>query len=135
MVYSKGGLKVETSSKTADTMNGTILVAAANQKPASSCTFEIYYVTKSTAGSAIITKAQAVHYVGLQQNRDSNMPHCSSYGCSNNIGKYGITALSLLLPFESTKELKQWFSGRYLLISILPTTCLTLWFYTLFDQI
>ena len=24
---------------------------------------------------------------------------------------------------------------RYLLISILPTTCLTLWFYTLFDQI
>ena len=24
---------------------------------------------------------------------------------------------------------------RYLIISILPTTCLTLWFYTLFDQI
>ena len=39
------------------------------------------------------------------------MPHWSSYGCSNNTGKYSITALSLFLPFESTRELKQWSSG------------------------
>ena len=58
MVYSESGLVVEKSSKTTDTMNRIILVAAANQKPASSCTLEIYYVTKSTAGLAVITESQ-----------------------------------------------------------------------------
>ena len=78
-------------------MNGTILVAAANQKPASVCTLETYYFTESTAGSAVITKeakAQGVPYVGLQRNRESNMPHCSSHSYSNSTGKYSISELS-----------------------------------------
>jgi len=56
VVYSEYGFKLETSSKSTHTMNGTILVAAANQKPASICILEKYYVTESTAGSYVITK-------------------------------------------------------------------------------
>ena len=84
-------------------MNGTILVVAANQKPASICTLVKYYVTELTADSAVLTKESQVPYDGLQRNRNSNMPHCVSYGCSNNTGKYSIIELSFLLPFESTR--------------------------------
>ena len=40
MVYSESNLKVEKSSKTTDTMNGTILGDATNKNPASICTLE-----------------------------------------------------------------------------------------------
>jgi len=56
VVYSESGLKVEKSSKTTNTMNRTTLVTAANQKLASNSTLEKYYVTRSFAGSAVMTK-------------------------------------------------------------------------------
>ena len=37
-------------------MNGTILVDATNQNPASICALEKQYVTLSTAGSAVVIK-------------------------------------------------------------------------------
>ena len=40
VVYSESGFKVEKSCKTTDAMNGTILVDATNQNPASNCTLE-----------------------------------------------------------------------------------------------
>ena len=40
VVYSENGFKMEKSSKITNTINGTILVAAANQKPVSVCTLE-----------------------------------------------------------------------------------------------
>ena len=48
-----------------DTMNGTILVAAANQKPVS--LLEKYYVTESIAGSALITKKSQVQSGALRR--------------------------------------------------------------------
>ena len=59
--------------------------------------------SKKTSGSL------KVPYVGLQRNRDSNMPHCSSYACSNSTWKYSINKL-LCYPLNRT-ELKQWSSG------------------------
>ena len=47
-----------------------------------------------------------VPYVGLEQNHDSNMPHCSSHSCSNCTGKDSLSELSILLPFDSTKTEK-----------------------------
>ena len=58
VVYSENGLKVKKSSKTTDTMNGTILFDATNQNPASICKS---HVTVPSPGSAIITESQAVH--------------------------------------------------------------------------
>ena len=57
MVYSESGLKVKQSSKTTDTMNGTILVDATNQNPASICTLE-KNVTEPTTGGALCYKIQ-----------------------------------------------------------------------------
>ena len=59
MVYPESGLKTGKSIKITDTMNRTILVATANQKPASICILEKYYVTKSTAGSTVTDTVSA----------------------------------------------------------------------------
>ena len=108
MVYSESGLKVDKSSKTTDTINGTILVDATNQNPASICTLEKYYVTESTAGSAVITmESQVVPYVCLQRNCDSNMPHFSWYNCTNNKVKHSISELSFLID-QRTERVAQW---------------------------
>ena len=50
-----------------------------------------------------------VPYVGLQRNRDSNKPHCSSYACSNITLKDSIGKLSFCYP-SNRPELKQWSS-------------------------
>ena len=64
------------------------------------------YVTMSTASSAVITKeSQAV------RNHDSNMPHCSSYSCSNSTGKDSISELFCCCYPLNRPELKQWSSG------------------------
>jgi len=55
-------------------------------------------------------KVLKVPYVCLQQNRDSNMPHCSSYACSNSTVKDSINKLSFGYPLNRP-ELKQWPSG------------------------
>ena len=71
-LHLQSNLFIKKSSKTIDTMNRTILVAAANQKPASICILEntTSLVQLSQQSRA---KAQPVPYVGLQWNRDSNM--------------------------------------------------------------
>ena len=50
-----------------------------------------------------------VPYIDLQWNRDSNMPHCTSYICSNGAGKDSISKLSFCYPLNQP-ELKQWSS-------------------------
>ena len=61
-----GGLKVEKSSRTTDTMKGTMLVAAANKK--NQLLFAFWKNTTSpTAGSAVITKESQGPSVALHQ--------------------------------------------------------------------
>ena len=59
-----------------------------------------YYVTEPTASSTVIRKESQGPSVGLQRNRDSNMPNCFSNACSNSTEKYSISELSFLLAFE-----------------------------------
>jgi len=110
MVYSESSFKVEKSSKTTDTMKGTILVDATNQTQLLFAPWKIIRHGADCCSAVIIKESQAIPYVGLQRNRDSNMPHCSSYGCTNSTGKDSTSEL-YFVSFESTRELKQWFSG------------------------
>ena len=64
------------------------------------------YVTVPTASSTVITKeSQAVPHVGLQRNHESNMPHCSSYGCTNKTGKtVSVSCLFVILSIDQRTE-------------------------------
>ena len=101
--YSESGLNVEKSSKsTTDNTNGTILVHATNQNTASVCAFQNIIRHRivcwfSSNNNRDPSRSLKVSYVGLQRNRDSNMPQCSSYACSTSSGKDTISKLSLLL--------------------------------------
>ena len=70
-------------------MNGPILVHATNQNPASICTLEKVLGHKVVCWISCHNREPSgllkVPYVGLQRNRNSNMPHCSSYTCSKTV--------------------------------------------------
>ena len=44
-----------------------------------------------------------VPYVSLQRNCDNNMPHCSSYACSNSTVKDSISKLFFCYPLKLTR--------------------------------
>ena len=105
VVYSESGLKVEHSSRTTDAINGTILVAAANKKTASISTLEIYYVTGSLAGSAVLTKdSEAVVKRALRRFATKPLQQYATLFIIRlySTGKDSISELFVSLPFEST---------------------------------
>ena len=57
------------------------------------------------------TGSLKVPYVGIQRNRNSNMPHCCSCGCSTSTGTDRISRLFCVCYPLSRPELKQWSSG------------------------